>query len=644
MIDDTRFWTPNYDEAVVHDVETTINAPPGFKFAADPRYSGNKVVMGCYTSDGKTFGFYDQAKIDAGFGPENFGHIVVGHNFKFDAQYLGYCPNLCWDTGIAHYVLTGQRAKFPSLETVAAHYGLGTKTVPMSELWDIGFKTEDMDPGFLAKYVVGDVKLTYDVYQKQLEATKETPMTRLLIMHCSMAANALADAEMTGLPIHRPSLQALHDKETDHATKLLHECDTHVSAWYGFPSGYVLPLTPKNLGCVLHGLPITIEERRPSGRVLKSGKVSKRLEVIKTEYKNRSGCHATLPVLRTASGAIRVDEDVLKAHADAGSIIAKNMMEIRSSQKLTSTYTGPALEYMNATGFDCIHSKFNMTTTNTGRTSSTGPNVQNLPPEVEKCIRAPKGKYLVKADFSQLQICGLAMVSGDEQLIFDVNNDVDIHYETGKSVYHWKTPGDMTKETRRVVKNVNFGLIFGGTARGLSYQTGVDVGTIQLLINAFKKRYKKAYDFGKELAKQMEDTARPSEGEFIDGVQVREAFHMTPSGRLLRFVERLAPAWLAKKTGKPLSFSPNEIANYPIQGYTDGDLAVQFLAFMYWNGIRIINLVHDAYWFLTDDHYKLIMDVTALLDRFNKTLRLKVPLKLDFSVEDSDGNKIGKGE
>jgi len=639
VIDTTKFWNPDYTDFAVHDVETTINAPDGFKFAADPRYTGNKIVVGAHTRDGVHVGFYDQQSLDKGTKIARSGTVIVGHNFKFDAQYLGFNPNLCWDTGIAHYILSGQKEKMPSLEKVAAHYGLGHKTVPMSELWEIGFKTEDMDPEFLREYVAGDVKLTREVYLKQLEATEKTPWTRLLITHCSMAGNALGDAEMTGLPINVAAMQALHDREVASARAFTAANNTMVCARYGFPAGTVLPLTPKNLGLVLHGLPITLEERRPSGRILKSGKVSKRIEVVRTEY--TTTYKPILPIVRTGSGAIKVDDDVLQAHADAGSPIAKNMQLIRTSEKLTSTYTGPALEYMKATGFHAIHTKFNQTVTNTGRTSSTGPNVQNLPPEIELCVRAPKDKYLVKADFSQLQICGLAMVTGDEQLIEDVNSNTDIHYETGKSVYRWTKPEDMKKDTRRVVKNVNFGLIFGGTAKGLSKQTGVEVGTIQLLINSFKKRYPKAYAFGTELAKKMEEQATPSEGEFIDGVQVREAFSMTPSGRLLRFVERTAPAWLAAKTKRPLSFSPNEIANYPIQGYTDGDLAIQFLALMYWNGIRIINLVHDAYWFLTDDPVGLKIQVSALLDHFNEALKLKVPLKLDFAVEDSDGKKVG---
>ena len=638
------FWTPDYTSYAVTDVETTVNAPEGFKFEADPRAANNKVVLGGWCGPGSTHvHHYYQMDIDRG-GPHFSDVILVGHNLKFDHQYLNQPkrPQMAWDTGIAHYILTGQKAKFPSLEQVAAHYGLGKKTIPMDKLWDIGFKTEDMDPDFLKEYLDGDVLLTRAIYEKQLEATAKTPMTRLLILHCSMASLALGDAEMTGIPLHMPSFKALHDREMHVVNSMEESAKQIIRNQYGMPVTAEVELTPATIGRALHELPIVLEELEAEPRILKSGKVAKRKRVIKTEYKSSILLYTPPPIAKTASGAIKVDDDVLEYHEMAGSRLAKNIRALRTSAKLTSTYTGPALEYCNATGYQCLHTKFNQTTTNTGRTSSTAPNVQNLPPEIEACVRAPTAQYLVKADFSQLQICGLAMVSGDKQLIHDVNHNVDIHYETGKSVYRWKDPGDMEKHTRRIVKNVNFGLIFGGTAKGLSYQTGVDVPTIQRLIDAFEDRYPDAYAFGKKLHKQVEDTAKPVEGAFINGHQVREAFTMTPSGRLIRFQERESPPWLAKK-GKPLSFSPNEVANYPIQGYTDGDLAVQFLALMWWNGIRIINLVHDAYWFLTDDPKGLQLQVTKLLKEFNDTLQLKVPLKLDFAVEDSDGNKIGKG-
>lgn len=637
---DKLFWSPNYNDYYVTDVETTINAPPSYKFPADPRYKGNKVVLGCTARVKQPRTYFTQIDIDTWAPAPNGTHIAVGHNIKFDMQYLKNVPRLCWDTGIAYHILSGHKAKMPSLNEVGAAYGLGTKTVPMDVLWDMGFKTEDMDPEFLQYYLDGDITLTEDIYLKQLELTAKTPLTRLLIMHCSMASLALGDAEMTGLPMNVAALQKLNDDEFANAEYLIKECTEYVAKQYSLPPGTDIPLTPKYLGLVLHEQPIMIESVNPVKRVLKSGKIAKRHEVIRTEYKSAKLPYTVPPVVLTASKSIKVDEDVLAAHEAAGSPIAKAMREIRGSQKLVSTYTAPALAYMRDTGFTAVHTKFNQTVTNTGRTSSTNPNIQNMPPEIEACVRPDKGEYLVKADFSQLQMCGIAMLSGDEQLIHDINHDVDIHYETGKVVYGWKSPGDMEKATRRKVKNVNFGLIFHGSPGGLSAQTGVDIPTIKRLIHAFKARYPLAYQYGIDLKEKMEDSARPAEGAFINGVQQREAFTMTPAGRLIRYVEREAPPWLVKKTGKPLSFSPNEIANYPVQGYSDGDLAIQFLAYMYWNGLRIINLVHDSYWFLTKDYIQLENDVTLLLTRFNAALRLKVPLQLDFSVEDSDGNKI----
>jgi DNA polymerase I-like protein with 3'-5' exonuclease and polymerase domains len=648
-------WDPDYTKYAVIDCETTVKAGEPWKFKGTPAHRGNlAVAWGIKRAADSDVQLSHLLIPHAGPLQINKNDIIVGHNVKFDLQYLmkqrSWHPDLVWDTGVAHYMMLGQKPKMPSLNEVAEFYGLGQKEEGIKELWDMGVQTEDIDPTKLLDYLKQDVLLTEAIYKAQLERLKDLPKLRDHILRVSTASQYLAICEYHGLPTreHKLSTQALTTHlDVDLAKSQLYQ---YAEDRYNIPPlsrDLWDPTTPSNVGKLLFDLPIEIEDWEPAGRVLKSGKISKRRNRISVVYQAPEDKHHTdiglLPIPKTQSGAIQTSDDLLDLLAKHVPGVVEPVKAYRAASKLASTYLDPSLEFGRKAGVSTLHPSFHLTTTNTGRSSSSGPNAQQFPPELEKCIVAQHGHWLVKADFKQLQICGVAMLSGDPQLLDDMKNDRDIHYETGKTVFGWKDPSEMNKADRRTVKNTNFGLLFGGKAGGISKQTGVSKALTQKCIDAFFLRYPQVQVWINKNIDLVEQIAIPAEGEFIDGNQVREAFLQTPAGRVLRFVERVVPDWVRAKTGRAIGFSPNEIANYPVQAYTDGDLALTYLAIL---GVledrkfTACNFVHDAVWVLTSDVAGTKLQLQEALDELNTKMGLSVPLNLDFTVEDSNGDIV----
>ncbi len=144
--------------------------------------------------------------------------------------------------------------------------------------------------------------------------------------------------------------------------------------------------------------------------------------------------------------------------------------------KLKNTYidTLPKLVDKNSK----VHTTFNLTIAQTGRLSSTDPNLQNIPVRTDlgRRIRtafvAAKGNKLVSADYSQFELRLSAAMSKDQDLIDMFNRDVDIHLATAARVYH-REPEDVTKQMRRTAKAINFGILYGMSPHGLSVATGM---------------------------------------------------------------------------------------------------------------------------------------------------------------------------
>ncbi len=150
--------------------------------------------------------------------------------------------------------------------------------------------------------------------------------------------------------------------------------------------------------------------------------------------------------------------------------------QTRELAKLKNTYIDALPLLVDAD--NRIHTTFNQDTVSTGRLSSTNPNLQNIPvrSEIGRQIREAfipgKGNVFVSADYSQFELRLAAVMAGDQQMIADFNNDIDIHTKTASEIY--KVPIDeVTKSQRRNAKTINFGVLYGMSPHGLGAATGM---------------------------------------------------------------------------------------------------------------------------------------------------------------------------
>ncbi len=149
----------------------------------------------------------------------------------------------------------------------------------------------------------------------------------------------------------------------------------------------------------------------------------------------------------------------------------------RELSKLLSTYVDALPKLVDKN--DCLHTTFNQDVTSTGRLSSTDPNLQNIPVRTElgKRIRQAfvpkKGKVFVNADYSQFELRLAAVLAGDQALVDDFNDDIDIHTKTAADAYGIDV-SQVSKEQRRHAKVINFGVLYGMSPHGLSAATGMN--------------------------------------------------------------------------------------------------------------------------------------------------------------------------
>ena len=200
-----------------------------------------------------------------------------------------------------------------------------------------------------------------------------------------------------------------------------------------------------------------------------------------------------LPVKKkTASGAPSTDEEVLAELAADYPLPAK-ILEHRSFSKLKGTYTDKLPLMVNPrTGR--VHTSYAQAVAVTGRLSSNDPNLQNIPirtPEgrrVREAFIAPPGHLIASADYSQIELRIMAHISGDEGLTHAFTEGLDVHRATASEVF--STPLEaVTNEQRRYAKTINFGLIYGMGAFGLSQALGIELKAARDYIERYFARF-----------------------------------------------------------------------------------------------------------------------------------------------------------
>lgn len=214
-----------------------------------------------------------------------------------------------------------------------------------------------------------------------------------------------------------------------------------------------------------------------------------------------------LPALKKTKTGYSVDEEVLEELKCKGEPIAKYLLEYRKLTKLVTTYVEvlPKLVDKEAR----IHTSFNQTGTATGRLSSSEPNLQNIPSRSDEGAKirqgfiARDGYTLVAFDYSQIELRVLASVSGDESLIKAYEDDLDLHDLTARKIFDLSNEDHVTREMRSSAKIINFSIIYGKTAFGLSKELSITQSEAKRYIERYFAQYPKV----KELETKILDEA-----------------------------------------------------------------------------------------------------------------------------------------
>ena len=204
-----------------------------------------------------------------------------------------------------------------------------------------------------------------------------------------------------------------------------------------------------------------------------------------------------LPNGKKTKTGFSTSAEVLEKLAGDHPIVA-DILEYRKLAKLKSTYADGLANYIDETGK--IHTTFHQTITATGRLSSTDPNLQNIPIRIElgkmirKVFHPLDGDLFVDSDYSQIELRLLAHMSGDKQLIEAFRENQDIHRSTASKVFH--VPFDeVTDLQRRNAKAVNFGIVYGISAFGLSQDLDIGQKEAQGYIDSYFETYPKIKEF-----------------------------------------------------------------------------------------------------------------------------------------------------
>lgn len=371
---------------------------------------------------------------------ENESIGKIGQNLKFDISFLKWygveVKGRLFDTMIAHYLL--QPDMRHGMDVLAENY-LNYKPMPIEQL--IGKKGKgqknmrNVALDLLKEYAAEDADITLqlkDIFEPKLQ---EAGLLDLFNEIEIPLIPVLASMESEGVNLDTDALNNFSLELGEEIMKLNDKIQEMAGVQFNVSS-------PKQLGEVLF----------------------LRMKIVEKAKKTKSGQYST-------------GEDVLAKLENKNPII-RAILDYRSLTKLKSTYVD-ALPLLVNPRTKRIHTSYNQTVAATGRLSSTNPNLQNIPirtekgREIRKAFVPRNADYILfAADYSQIELRIIASMSGDEAMMQAFKEGVDIHTATASKVYNIPI-AEVTKDMRRNAKGVNFGIIYGISAFGLSENIGV---------------------------------------------------------------------------------------------------------------------------------------------------------------------------
>ena len=326
-----------------------------------------------------------------------------------------------------------------------------------------------------------------------------------------------------------------------------------------------------------------------------------------------------LPYGKKTKTGYSTSADILEKLAPEQPLVAK-ILEYRQLTKLKSTYADGLAAFIGSDGR--IHGTFNQTITATGRISSTEPNLQNIPVrmalgrEIRKVFVPKEGCVFVDADYSQIELRILAHMSGDQRLIEAYHEEQDIHRITASQVFH--TPfEEVTELQRRNAKAVNFGIVYGISAFGLSEDLSISRQEALEYINQYFETY-------------------PGVKAFLDQTvaQARKTGYVTTLYGRRRPVPELSSSNFMQR-----SFGERAAMNSPIQGTAADIIKIAMVEVdrrLRREGLksRLILQIHDEL-LVETDQAEIEQVETILKEEMDGAAKLSVPLEVDMKVGSS---------
>ena len=382
--------------------------------------------------------------------------IKVGHNIKFDIQVLHKynvkVSSPIYDTMVAHYLINPDMRH--NLDTLSESY-LNYSPISIESL--IGKKGKnqismrDVSIDKITDYASEDADITLQlksIFDKEIEVNN---LSKIFYDIEIPMINVLSEMETEGIKIDTSYLEKLDKEFEEDVEKLKKEIFKKSGEEFNLNS-------PKQLGEILFD----------------------KLKLVSKPKKTKTGQYST-------------SEEVLSSLANDHKII-EDILEWRSLDKLQNTYV-KSLPNEVSSLTNRVHSSFNQTVTTTGRLSSNNPNLQNIPIRTangQKIRRAfiPRDSdyILMAADYSQIELRVIASMSNEENMIDAFVNNQDIHTMTASKIYN-VDPENVTREQRGNAKTVNFGIIYGVSAFGLSQQTDLNRSESKVMIDNYFLNY-----------------------------------------------------------------------------------------------------------------------------------------------------------
>ena len=508
----------------------------------------------------------------------------IAHNIKFDAkiinQYDIAVSAPMFDTMIAHYLINPDSKH--GMDVLAERF-LNYKAVPIIDL--IGKKGKnqkkmsDLTPEEISDYACEDADITFqlkEIFEPQIQ--KEHLKELFYNMEMPLV-EVLKSMEQEGITIDDEGLK----KYSVDLGETLVELEQKIKAEAGIDFNID---SPKQLGEVLFD----------------------HLELSTKAKKTKTGQYAT-------------GEDILQKLKHKHVIIPM-ILEYRQLRKLKNTYVDPLPELMDETD-GRIHTSYMQTVAATGRLSSNNPNLQNIPIRTDKgkeirksFISRGKDFQLMAADYSQIELRIIAALSEDENMIDAFKNGHDIHSATAAKVFNVNLE-DVTREERSSAKAVNFGIIYGQSAFGLSQNLGISRKEAKQIIDSYFEQY-------------------PTIKGYMDGMvkSAREKGYVETIMKRRRYLKDINSANAVVR-----GFAERNAVNAPIQGSAADIIKLAMIGVhgaMQEQGLKskMLLQVHDELVF--DVHTDEIETLKKLVkNEMESAVELAVPLDVEIEVADN---------